>query len=44
MKLDVRTGQTGPYTTMTEEEFRQWLDMFFADKTLGTTFEVIRRR
>ncbi|QPL14168.1 hypothetical protein SEA_MORRILL_14 [Microbacterium phage Morrill] len=43
MKFEVRTGGTGPYTTMTEDEFRDWLDMFMADKSLGSTFEVIRR-
>ncbi|QFG04980.1 hypothetical protein SEA_MOLEFICENT_15 [Microbacterium phage Moleficent] len=43
MKYDVRTGNTGAYTRMTEEEFKQWLEMFMADTSLGSTFEVIRR-
>ncbi|QOC56107.1 hypothetical protein SEA_ZHENGYI_15 [Microbacterium phage Zhengyi] len=28
---------------MTEEEFREWLDMFMADKSMGATFKVVRK-
>lgn len=40
MKLHVTVQ--GETTTMTEDEFRQWLDMFMADKSLGSTFAVTR--
>jgi len=42
MKFIVETPNTKP-TEMTEDEFRQWLDMFLADKTWGTEFTVTRR-
>lgn len=32
-----------PDTEMTEEEFRAWLDMFLADRTMGTEFRAVRR-
>jgi len=32
-----------PDTEMTEDEFRAWLDMFLADRTLGTEFCVVRK-
>ncbi|QDF15925.1 hypothetical protein HWC34_gp15 [Microbacterium phage Alex44] len=43
MKIEVTTEHGAP-TIMTEEEFRQWLDMFLADRTLGPRFEARRVR
>ncbi|QKY80374.1 hypothetical protein SEA_PABST_16 [Microbacterium phage Pabst] len=42
MKIEVETEHDAPIV-MTEEEFRQWLDMFLADRTLGSHFKARRR-
>ncbi|QNN98062.1 hypothetical protein SEA_FEDE_14 [Microbacterium phage Fede] len=43
MKFMVRLQAEEPETEMSEEEFRDWLDMFMADKSMGSSFMVQRR-
>ena len=42
MKIEVEVQSES--LVMTEDEFRQWLDMFMADKSLGCEFRVRRTR